>query len=490
MGVCPVTGLLQPASEAGHLESVPVDPKGLKRNALTFASNVVIGVASAAPAYSIASALGTIAAIAAYSVPAVLLAAFVPMLCVAAACYHLNRADPDCGTTFAWVTRAMGPYAGWMGGWGVLVTNILVMPSLAAIAGQYLFRLVGIADPASGLVTAAGVAWIAIMTGICYRGVEASARTQRLLLISQFAILVLFAVVALVKVYGGGGLAPASRVSLQWFNPFAIGSMDTFTQALLVAVFIYWGWDTGLSVNEETENPETGPGLAAITSNVLLVGIYVLMAVATLAFAGPEVLAKTSSDVLAPLGLQVLGRGLDKLVIIAVLLSASACTLTSILPNARTALSMAKQGALPERFGSVHPVFANPDFGTLVMGATSIAWFVGMTMLSQNLLDDSILALGLSISFYYALTAFSCVILFRGQLMHSVSNFLTMGVMPVAGGLMMAALFVQSCLSLSKSGATQFFGVGGPLVLGVGALLLGLLPMLAMRIRRPEFFRQ
>ena len=75
-----------------------VPAKGLKPNAITFASNVVIGVASAAPAYSLASALGTIAGFVAFGAPAILLAAFVPMLCVAAACYHLNRTAPDCGT--------------------------------------------------------------------------------------------------------------------------------------------------------------------------------------------------------------------------------------------------------------------------------------------------------------------------------------------------------------------------------------------------------
>ena len=41
--------------------------------------------------------------------PAIMLVAFVPMLFIASAYYYLNRADPDCGTTFTWVTKAMGP---------------------------------------------------------------------------------------------------------------------------------------------------------------------------------------------------------------------------------------------------------------------------------------------------------------------------------------------------------------------------------------------
>ena len=264
---------------------IAVEEKGLKHNALSFASNVVIGVASAAPAYSLASALGTITGIVAFGAPLVLLAAFVPMLCVAAACFHLNRIDPDCGTTFTWVTRALGPYAGWLGGWAVIVTNVLVMPSLAIVAAQYAFRLIGIDEPSPLLIRAAGLAWIAAMTAVSYHGVEGSARTQKILLTGQLLILMVFAVVALVKAHDGGGLDAASAVSLGWFRFEAVGSLDKFVQALLVAVFIYWGWDTGLSVNEETERPASGPGFAAITSNVMLVFVYVGVAVATLAFA-------------------------------------------------------------------------------------------------------------------------------------------------------------------------------------------------------------
>ena len=472
------------------LPAIAVQAKGLKPNAISFASNVVIGVASAAPAYSLASALGAIAGFAAFGSPGILLAAFVPMLCVAAACYHLNRIDPDCGTTFSWVTRAMGPYAGWVSGWAMIVTNILVMPSLAVIAGQYTWQLFGVAQPSVLLVSAIGCLWIAAMTAICYRGIELSARVQQILLGSEFIILLLFAVFALVKVQTGQAPAQASPVSWEWFNPFNVASVDKFTAALLAAVFIYWGWDTGLSVNEETEDPASGPGRAAIVSNLLLVGVYMLVAVSALAFAGPEMLANNSADVFAPIGRAVLGPGLDKLLIIAVLTSASASTQTSILPVARTALSMARAGALPGRFGEVHPQYLNPGYATLVMGGVSMAWYLGLTMISKNVLDDSILALGLCIAFYYGLTAFACVILHWHQLFESASNFVFIGVIPAAGGMMMAALFVKSCQTLASTGATTIFGIGGPLVIGLGALVLGVVLMGLAQRQLPEFFRR
>src|SRR4029078_9611270 len=93
--------------------------KGLKTGALGWVSNVVIGVASTAPAYSLAATLGFIVAVNGVGVhaPAVLLVSFIPMLLIAIAYRFLNRTDPDAGTTFAWTTRAFGPGTGWLNGW-------------------------------------------------------------------------------------------------------------------------------------------------------------------------------------------------------------------------------------------------------------------------------------------------------------------------------------------------------------------------------------
>jgi amino acid transporter len=120
------------------------------------------------------------------------------------------------------------------------------------------------------------VAWIAVLTAICYAGIELSSRTQQVLLGTELAILFVFAFMALLKVYAAHAPAGSMPVSLEWFNPLKVGSYDDFLKAFLVAVFIYWGWDTGVAVNEETENPRATPGIAAVTSTFLLVAVYVL----------------------------------------------------------------------------------------------------------------------------------------------------------------------------------------------------------------------
>jgi amino acid transporter len=472
---------------------IVVEDKGLKKGAISFVSNVVIGVASTAPAYSLAATLGGIAAFVAFGSPAIMIVAFVPMLFIAAAYYWMNRADPDCGTTFSWVTRAIGPRWGWMGGWGIIVTDILVMPSLAAIAGQYSFQLFGNNSPTTFEVTVVGVAWIVVMTWICYRGIELSARTQQFLLGAEFIILMIFSVVALVKVYSGNALPTSHHVALSWFNPFAIKGFSNFTEAILLAVFIYWGWDSGVTVNEETEDPGSAPGRAAIVSTLVLVGIFVLVAVASTAFAGPALLSNNSNDVFAPVGHAVLGSGVDKLLIIAVLTSASASTQTTILPTARTVLSMARAKSIPSALGNIHPRYLSPSVATLAMGGISIVWYVGLTLVSENVLGDSILALGLGIAFYYGITGFACTIFYRRELFNSAKNFFLIGVLPTLGGLILLALFIKSCFDLGRTNAgdTVIFGIGGPLVIGLGALLIGIPFMLLAQWKLPgDFFKR
>ncbi len=345
--------------------------------------------------------------------PAVLLLAFVPMLFIAAAFYYLNRADPDCGTTFSWVTRAMGPWLGWIAGWAVVAADIIVMANLADIAGVYSWILVGQDAPSQLAVLAVGVVWMVVMTAICYVGIEASARTQYGLLGMEILTLAIFAIVALWKV-GTMDISGEITPSLEWFNPFGLSS-SALAGGLILGIFIYWGWDSTVSVNEESADPTEGPGKAAVVSTIVLLGIYALVAVAAQAYHGVGYLKENSDDVLSSLGTDVLGSPWDKLLVIAVLTSASASCQTTILPATRSALSMAAKRAAPKKLGTIHPNFLTPSVATIVMGVISVAWYVGLKLISDDLLYDAVAALGMMIAFYYGITGIACPIYFRRQ---------------------------------------------------------------------------
>jgi amino acid transporter len=482
-------------SSSGASAGPELGEKGLRANAIGFVSSTVIGVASTAPGYSLAATLGFVAAVVGLQSPAIFIVAFIPMLFIAASYYYLNRSDPDCGTTFTWVTNAMGPRTGWMNGWAIIVADVIVMANLAQIAGLYSFLLVGWQSAADSTfaVTLVGVLWILIMTWIVGRSVELSARTQNFLLGAELITLAIFSIVALVKVYAS---SPAGSIhpALSWFNPFAVHSFSALVSGVLLAVFIYWGWDSTVTVNEETKDASRTPGLGAITATIVLLATYVIVSVAAQAYAGVDGLVKNQDDVLSALANEVLGTSLGKIVIIAVLTSAAASTQTTILPTARTSLSMARAKAIPAKFGEVHPRFFTPFFSTWTFGILSIVWYVGLTLVSENILFDSIAALGLMIAFYYGFTGFACVVFYRKELFKSAKNFFYIGVCPTIGALMLTGLFFKSAYDLaspanSESGSS-WFGVGPPLMIIVVAMILGAALMIYYSIKNPEFFNR
>ncbi len=476
-----------------------VDPtapgaKGLKANALGYASNLVIAVASTAPAYSLAATLGFIAAVAGVGVhaPAVMIVSFIPILFVSVGYRFLNLADPDAGTTFAWTTRAFGPWVGWVNGWAIFLADVIVMASLAAIASTYTFSLWDATPSTFGLIMGA-VIWIVLMTWICYRGIELSARIQQALLTLEIFTLVLFVIVALVKVYSSSP-AHALHVSASWFNPFDL-SWSSLIAGVLLGIFIYWGWDSGVAVNEESKDRHRGPGKAAVVSTFLLLAIYLAVTVAAQAFHGVGFLASPANqnDVLNALGKGVFGSGLDKLLVICVLTSASASTQTTILPTARTTLSMAKWEAIPSAFGRVHPKFLTPSFSTLLMGALSIAWTVALLAFNpnQDVLGDTITALGFAVCFYYGFTGLACAWYFRRELFKSWRNFVFAGLVPLVGGVMMGYIAVKAYGTYNQAGANYskpILGIQTPIFVGIGGLILGVVLMFASIPFFPKFF--
>ncbi len=342
----------------------PVD-KGLKSDALGLVSNIVIGVASTAPAYSLAATLGLIIVAVGVLSPTIVVLAFVPMLFVSIGYSELNKADPDCGTTFTWGTRTFGPWLGWLGGWGIIAVRRaghgqpgpgdrpVRLPALQRPRDRH--------NPTSEWVLLVGVLFIVLLTYVCYRGIELSARVQRILLSVEVLILVVFAVVALVRVaigqragrppgpVAGAGSTRSTSLLLQGRRPGCC-SCSSSTGG-------------GTRRSRSTRRPRTGPATpdsAAIISTVLLLVIYFVVTLAAQSFAGVGRRASawptppTTSDIFSGLGTAVFGHAwfgsvFAHLLILMVLTSAAASTQTTILPTARTTLSMAVYQRHPRR---------------------------------------------------------------------------------------------------------------------------------------------
>jgi len=454
----------------------------LQRGALSLLDGTVIGVASTAPAYSLASAIALVAVIGVYA-PSAMVIAFLPMLGVAIGFYWLNRRIPNCGTSYAWVAKSLNPALGFLTGWVILAADVIVMVNLAYIAATSSLTLFGLDATNIHLQVLFGVVWIAIMTWIVVRGIRISARSQAVMLALEYVIVFGFCIYAIVHVFTthpAGSHVP----SLSWLLPWqAPGGSSALLAAVLGAVFIYWGWDTAANVNEESENPSVVPGLASIVSTFVLLIIYVFSAFAIVSYLSPNFIGNNSSDVLTPFAQSLTGGNkLWYIMVVAILSSAAASTQTTILPTARVTFSMARDGIIPEAFGWIHARYLTPWFSSAVMGVASAVLYALSTWSSGvgSVTADAILAIGLQIAFYYGLTGIAAAWYYRRLLLHSVNDLIFAGLFPLLGGLGFFYIFYESALGLTQR----------QLWLGIGTMLIGL-PLLAWSwYHNPAYYRQ
>ena len=323
-------------------------------------------------------------------------------------------------------------------------------------------------------------------------------------------MLLILSIVALVKV--GNGTAPVGHLtpSLSWFNPFHNFTFSGFMVGFTLMLFIYWGWDTAVSVNEETKDSQTTPGRAAVLSTVVLLATYALVILSTQSYAGIGTKGvglenpNNTGDVLSVLGTSIFGTSgfanvLTHLLLLMVLSSAAASTQTTILPTARTTLSMAVYKAIPWRFAKIHKKYLTPTVSTLAMGGVSIILYVAMNYLTSGgaVITDSVSALGVMIAFYYGLTGFTCVWYYRATLTESTRSLWIRGIIPLLGGVIlwfcMGWSFWYYWNASNSSTSWKIPGtqrvIGGVFILDVGVLLLGIVLMYVYKAIRPAYFR-
>lgn len=486
-------------------EHKKLSEKGLKAGSVGLLGAVVIGVSCIAPAYTLTAALGPTVSEVGVHLPAIFLVGFVPMLLVALGYRELNNAMPDAGTSFTWATRAFGPWIGWMGGWGLIAATIIVLSNLAAVAVDFFYLMLAqlFGNPELAQLTAnlplniaTTLVFIAAACWVSYRGMETTKAVQYVLVGFQLLVLGWFAVSAFLHVANGSAF-DATAISPDWFNPFAVDSFSSFAAGVSLSIFIYWGWDVTLTMNEETRNPEKTPGRAATVTVVVIVAIYMLVALATLSFAGvgesglgagnPE----NQSSIFAVLAGPVMGP-FAILMSLAILSSSAASLQSTFVSPARTLLAMGHYKALPARFGRVSPGFRSPGYATVAAAVAAAGFYVITRTTSENALWDTITALGMMICFYYGITAMACVWFFRALAFSNARAFFFKFLAPLLGGVILLVMFVKTAydsMDPAYGSGSSVGGVGMVFILGMGVILLGVVVMLVMARIRPGFFR-
>ncbi|MCL6575454.1 APC family permease [Kyrpidia sp.] len=439
----------------------------LKANALNFFDNTVIGVASTAPAYSLAASLGGIVAVVGFMSPALLLWNFVPMIGIACAFYYLNKyVGPSAGGVYSWVSTSLNRYLGYMSGWAIAAAGILFLISGSVPAGTYTLALINpdLSDNPV-LVSLVSAAWFIVVTFIVVRGIEITAKFQWVLLLIEYVVLLVFAGVALYRVYGVG-VPGSTPIHWSWFTFH--GSLADFASATTIALFFYWGFDTITNLGEESKDARNNPGWAGVTSVIALLIIFLVVSISVQALIPEEEIVKHQDDILSYFAGLLAPHPWSDLMILSVLSSTVATLETTLLPSARVSYEMAVDRVLPEVFGKVHPSWKTPHIGTLIIAAISFIGIFSINLSSSvgSFLENAASNVGIMVAYYYGISGVTSAWFLRKRL--TDWRILVFGfVLPLLSGLYLVAVGIIVLLESGFSSslpALVAFALGLPVM--------------------------
>ena len=280
--------------------------------------------------------------------------AAVVAYCNATSSAQLAAVYPESGGTYVYGRERLGPFWGYLTGWGFVVGKTASCAAMALTFGAY-------AAPEWRRPLA--IAAVVALTAVNYQGVRKTAWLTRVIVAVVLAALATVVVGALL-----GGEASTENL-----GPIpASGGWGGILESAGLLFFAFAGYARLATLGEEVVDPaRTIPRAIPLALGVTLV-VYATVAVSALLAAGPAALAGSN----APLDTAVRAGSLDGLapvVRVGGTVAALGVLLSLIVGVSRTAFAMAAQGELPRWLDAVHPVHRVPHRAEVAVGAVVAA---------------------------------------------------------------------------------------------------------------------
>jgi amino acid transporter len=418
----------------------------LEPNAIGAAQDIIIGMASSAPAATVGLSLAALAVATAYGSGPVLVLTAIPMLIIANAYRRLNLWKANTGASFEWVGRAINPYLGFLTGWLMIAAYVIGTVAEVLLLGPSVLAVFGSTSTNTAAYIAIGCVTGLIMLAVAVVGIKLTARVQVSMALVEYLILIGLAVAGLVWVLGHHpGSVPLTS---GWFSLSGINGKGDAVAGFLAAVFVYGGWDGTLYVNEEVKHRRVNPGRAAILAVALLTVIYTLSQIGFQGVLSPAKLNQADQNGTALVAVaQVLGGGFwAKAMALSIALSVIATTGTGIVLGARIVYGMASYRTLPEFLGTVSRRYQTPVASSIIVGLLivilSAVYYLATSV--QNAFFDVIDVTGLLFSVFYILTALAAVVYYRRRIVSNAWDFVTAGLLPLGAAGFLGWIFVKS----------------------------------------------
>jgi amino acid transporter len=451
----------------------------LEPNAIGVTEDTIIGMASSAPAASVGLTLAALAAATAYGSGPIIILIAIPMLIIANAYRKLNMWNASAGASFEWVGRAINPYLGFLTGWLMVAAYVLGTLSGVEVLAPSVLAVFGSNSTATwgniGIDTALGL----IMIVIAVIGIKLTARTQIGMAMIEYAILIVFAIIAFAFVLGHHhGVHP---ITSGWASPTGEGGKGSATAGFLIAVFMFTGWDGAIYVNEETQRRRINPGRAVLIAVALLAVVYFVATVGLQGAVPARALQANAADAPVYVTQVIGGSGWAKVMALSIALSAIASTGAGIVVTARIVMDMANRRVLPPALGLINRRFSTPAIASIVVGllVVILTWIYLLATSVENAFDDVVAITGLLFSVFYILTALATIVYYRRRLTNP-KDAVMLGILPIASAGFLAWIVVKS---LEEAPWSQRWSM-------LGIVLAGLVLMFVARfVLRSDFFR-
>jgi len=470
----------RPAPVSPGAVPAPAIEARLEPDAVGVIQDTVIGMASSAPAGTMAATVAALALASAYGSGPVLILTALPMLIIASSYRRLNLRGANCGASFEWAGRAINPYPGFLTGWLMIAGYVIGTVAEVVVLGPSVLAVFGSSSADAWASIGIDTALCLIMLAIAVVGIRITARTQIGMAAVEYLILVVFSVAGLLA--GLSHRAGTFPVTRGWFSLSGISGHGSLAAGLLIAVYTFSLWDGTMYVNEEVKHRRENPGKAAVYAVALMAVLYTLSQVGLQGVVSPARLRANASTAMVYVASALGGTGWAKLMALAIALSVIAATGTGIALTSRIIYGMASYRTLPPLLGQVSARFKTPAVASVVVGALIIAatWVYILATSAQAIFGEVVSLAGLLAAAFYILTALATIAYYRRRVFSNVLDAVTLGILPLAAAGFLGWIIVKS---VQNEPASQRWSLAG--IVAVGVIVMGY----ARFALRSEFFQ-
>jgi APA family basic amino acid/polyamine antiporter len=286
-----------------------------------------------------------------------LVLAAVIAYCNATASAELAAVYPTSGGTYVYGRERLGPWWGFLAGWGFVIGKTASCAAMALTVASYT-----VGGGPVWVQRAVAAAAVVVLAALNYRGVTKTALLARILVACTF--IALAAVVIGVVVGAVSRPDPSHLTAGGWSGVTLYGVL----QSAGLLFFAFAGYARIATMGEEVREPARTIPKAITVALAIAVATYLLVGVAALLAAGPDRLAHAT----APLAEAVRAAGAPALVPVVVVggaLASLGALLALIAGVGRTALAMARHHDLPGWLAAVHPRHQVPHHAEIALAA-------------------------------------------------------------------------------------------------------------------------